>query len=60
MFAYLDAGSGSMIAGVVATGAAGVGVMAKSWMGKLKGKKKDDVVDEAPAEEPTDAADADS
>lgn len=48
MIAYLDAGSGSMIIGVVAAGAAGVGVAARSAMSRFKRKgKADDTVDEA-------------
>jgi hypothetical protein len=38
MFAYLDPGSGSMIAGVLAAGGAGVGVAARSLLGKFRMK----------------------
>jgi hypothetical protein len=53
VIAYLDAGSGSMIIGVVAAGAAGVGVAARSAMSRFKRKgKADESVEEAtePAE----------
>ncbi len=50
-----------MIAGVLATGAAGAGVVAKSWLGKMKGKKKTDTVaEEAPEMETSEQVDSDS
>lgn len=68
MIAYLDAGSGSMIVGVVAAGAAGVGVAVRSGLSRFKRKGKggdadttDDVATEADdAVEATDEADADA
>ena len=58
MIAYLDAGSGSMIVGVVAAGAAGVGVAVRSGLSrfKRKGKGSDDA---APADEVEGTDDAD-
>lgn len=40
MFAYLDAGSGSMLLGAAAAGAAGIGVAARSALSKFKRKGK--------------------
>ncbi len=48
MIAYLDAGSGSMIVGVVAAGAAGVGVAVRSSLSRFRRKGKS--ADESPAE----------
>lgn len=58
MFAYLDAGSGSMILGAVAAGAAGVGVAARSALSKFKKKDKgeagaDDAAQTSPEPEAT-------
>lgn len=53
MFAYLDAGSGSMILGAVAAGAAGVGVAARSALSKFKKKgKADESTEQVEANEP--------
>jgi hypothetical protein len=55
MLAYLDAGSASVAASVVAAGAAGVGVAARSVLGKFKRSPKAtaeaDSGDTAPAED---------
>lgn len=40
MLAYLDAGTGSMIVGAVAAGAAGAGVAVKAGLAKLRRKPK--------------------
>jgi len=67
MLAYLDAGTGSMIIGVVAAGAAGAGVAIKSTLGRFRRSPKSDAaagdaadsdttVDEA-APAPADATD---
>jgi hypothetical protein len=40
MVAYLDAGTGSMVIGVVAAGVAGAGVAVRSTLGKLRRKGK--------------------
>ncbi|MCX7620496.1 MAG: hypothetical protein N2037_06585 [Acidimicrobiales bacterium] len=49
MLGYLDAGSGSMLVGVAAAGAAGVGVALKAGLSKFKRKGKKDP--STPAEE---------
>jgi len=49
VIAYLDAGSGSMIVGVVAAGAAGVGVAVRSGLSRFKRKGKGS--DAAPTDE---------
>ena len=50
MFAYLDAGSGSLVLGAVAAGAAGVGVAARSALSKFKKKGKADAEPDAAEE----------
>jgi hypothetical protein len=40
MVAYLDAGTGSMVIGALAAGAAGAGVAMRSTLGKFKRKPK--------------------
>jgi hypothetical protein len=59
MIGYLDAGTGSMVAGAIAAGAAGVGVVAKSaWMKvSPRRKKKGTQTDEASAENDEGAGD---
>lgn len=47
MLAYLDAGSASVAASVVAAGAAGVGVAARSVLGKFKRSPKTSAEPEA-------------
>jgi hypothetical protein len=42
MLGYLDAGTGSMIVGAVAAGAAGVGVAVRAGLGKFKRKGRDE------------------
>lgn len=49
--AYLDPGSGSMIAGAVAAGAAGVAVAARSMAHRLRGPFRRKAADADPAEE---------
>lgn len=49
MFAYLDPGTGSMVAGLLATGGAGAVVAAKSFAGKFRRGKGAEVV-EPPAD----------
>jgi hypothetical protein len=39
MFAYLDAGTGSMVIGVVAAGVAGAGVAVRSTLGRFRRNK---------------------
>jgi hypothetical protein len=62
MIGYLDAGTGSMVAGAIAAGAAGVGVVAKSaWM-KVSPRRKKKASDEGTSAEadttaPEDAVD---
>lgn len=58
MIAYLDAGSGSMIVGVVAAGAAGVGVAVRSGLSRFrrKGKGPDAATDEPGTEDTADTA----
>lgn len=54
MFAYLDAGTGSMVIGAVAAGVAGAGVAVRSTLGKFRRKNKDaDPVE--PASDQTDS-----
>lgn len=54
MLGYLDAGSGSMLVGVAAAGAAGVGVALKAGLSKLKRKgKKDEATTGQEADTPT-------
>ena len=45
MLAYLDAGSGSMLLGAAAAGAAGIGVAARSALSKFKRKGKQEADD---------------
>jgi hypothetical protein len=54
MFAYLDPGTGSMVAGMVAAGAAGAGVAARSVISKLrfKGRKSQDEQPSGPVDAP--------
>lgn len=53
MFGYLDAGSGSMIVGAVAAGAAGVGVAVRSGLMRFRkgGKSTTEPTEEAQTED---------
>ncbi len=51
MLSYLDAGSGSMIVGAVAAGAAGVGVAFRSGLAKFKRSPKSRTESEPEAED---------
>ena len=55
MVAYLDAGSGSLVIGAVAAGAAGVGVAARSALSKFKRKGKQDAQPESAEEAASEA-----
>lgn len=61
LFAYLDAGSGSLILQAILGGAAGIAVAFKAWKARLAGKKaiaEADTATESEAEEtavPTDS-----
>ena len=51
MFAYLDAGTGSMIAGAVAAGAAGVATVGRmAWYKVSPKKRRNDTEDRDPGE----------
>jgi hypothetical protein len=61
MIGYLDAGTGSMVAGAIAAGAAGVGVVAKATWQKVsprRKKKSTDVEETSSVEESADQAEA--
>lgn len=63
MLGYLDAGTGSMVVGAVAAGAAGVGVVAKAaWQKVVPGKRrKQDAADDetSDSDEADEAVEAD-
>ncbi|MPZ51303.1 MAG: hypothetical protein GEU79_00960 [Acidimicrobiia bacterium] len=51
MFGYLDPASGGLILQAVLGGAAGVGVAAKAWRARLKGRKAADTAEDTTSEE---------